>query len=47
MNSKEWKERYGVVEEPGMVDTDDLEEIEEIMDGAAGEEWRGADGDSI
>ena len=43
MNIEEWKERYGVVEEPGMIDMDDLEETAEIKD----EEWRREDGDSI
>ena len=47
MNIEEWKERYGVVEAPGTIDMDDLEEIAEIMEESADEEWRRADGDSI
>ena len=47
MNIEEWKERYGVVEEPGMIDMDDLEETAEIKDESVDEEWRREDVDSI
>lgn len=47
MNIEEWKERYGVVEEQGMIDMDDLEETAELIDGAAGVEWRDEDGDRV
>lgn len=47
MNIEEWKEQYGVVEEPGVIDMDDLEEMAEIKDESVDEEWRRADGDSI
>ena len=47
MNIEEWKDQYGVVEEPGVIDMDDLEEMAEIKDESVDEEWRRADGDSI
>ena len=47
MNIEEGKEQYGVVEEPGGIDMDDLEEMAEIKDESVDEEWRRADGDSI
>lgn len=48
MKAEEWKERYGVTEEPGTADIDDLEEISEIPEeDAEHRDWRRGDGNGI